>query len=333
MRQIVIAVAAAAALVAGSSGAGAAPTYHVERRIPLPDGGWDLATFDTGSHRVYLARTDAIDAIDVQSGKVTVLAPAGRSHTVVAVNGGAEVLETDGATDAARFIDARSGAELATVKVGQGPDAALLDPATGLALVMNARSGEVTLIDPRAHAVVGTIPVGGSLEIAVADGAGRVFVNVEDRNEVVALDLKARTARHIALTGCDGPTGIAYLPRSHRVLSACGNGVVALTNADTLAVERTLPLGQGPDTAMYDSPRGVALVPCGRSGDLWLFEDGAGGVSPAGHVATQRGARTGALDPGTGRAYLPAADYLPPATPNGRPQIKPGSVTLVVVGP
>ena len=36
--------------------------------------------------------------------------------------------------------------------------------------------------------MTGTIPVGGKLEFAVTDGGGRIFVNVEDKNEIVALD-------------------------------------------------------------------------------------------------------------------------------------------------
>jgi hypothetical protein len=180
---------------------------------------------------------------------------------------------------------------------------------------------------------VGRIEVGGSLELATADGKGGVFLNVEDKNELVALNLKARTAKHVALAGCDGPTGIAYLPLSHRVLSACANGVAVLTDAKTLKAAGSLAIGKGPDTAMYDPVRRRALVPCGRSGDLWAFRDSAKGVEPLGASPTQLGARTGALDPKTGRVYLPAADYGPPAVPNGRPPIKPGSVVMLVLAP
>jgi DNA-binding beta-propeller fold protein YncE len=307
--------------------------YHVETKIALPDGGWDLASFDPVMRRVYLARTDSVTAIDVDTGTVSRLAAASRSHAVVPVNHGAEVMVTDGGTNTARFIDAKTGADIASVKVGTAPDAALFDEHSGLALVMNAKSGDVSLIDPKTHSLVGSIMVGGSLELAVSDGKGRVFLNVEDKNELVVLDLKARTARHIALKGCDGPTGIAYLALSHRVLSACGNGVAALTNALTLKVERTLPIGKGPDTALYDPLRHRALVPCGRSGDVWIFADTAKGVVARGKAATQQGARTGALDPKTGKAYLPAAEYDPPVAPSTRPKMRPGTAVLVVVTP
>ncbi|MBW8815909.1 MAG: hypothetical protein JF588_21025 [Caulobacterales bacterium] len=332
MRFAAIVLAAAGLLLTAFAPA-PAPGYHLEAKVALPDGGWDLASFDAATGRVYLARTDALDALDVASNQVSKLAPATRGHAAVAINGGAEVLLTDGGTDMARIFDAKSGAQVAAIPTGKSPDAALLDPASGLALVMNARSGEVTLIDPKTHAAVGKIEVGGSLELAAADGKGRVFLNVEDKNELVVLDIKGRTAKHVALAGCDGPTGIAYLALSHRVLSACANGVAILTDATTLKSAGSLAIGKGPDTALYDPVRHRALVPCGRSGDLWVFEDSAKGVKPLGAVPTQVGARTAALDPKSGRVYLPAADYGPPATPGGRAPIKPGSVVMVVMAP
>lgn len=332
MRFAVITLAAAA-LGLCAFAAGKPRAYHVEKPIALADGGWDLASFDPVMRRIYLARSDSVTALDVDTGAVTRLGAATGGHAAIPVNHGAEVMVTNGGTGLARFLDARTGAELASVAVGKNPDAALLDGGSGLALVMNARSGDITLIDPKTHKVVGTVMVGGALELADGDGKGKVFINVEDKNELAVLDVKARTVKHIALTGCDGPTGIAYLPLSHRVLSSCANGVAVVTDAAKLKVEKTLPIGQGPDTVMYDAARHRAFVPCGRSGDLAIFSDSAKGVVAEGMVTTRTGARTGALDEKTGRLYLPAADYNPPAAAGGRPQIKPGSVVMVVVAP
>ncbi len=313
MRRLILAAASLLAL-AGAADA-KAPAYAVTGKLALPDGGWDLASFDPAMRRVYIARSDAITAIDVDTGQVTgKLARAYGGHAAVAINGGREVMVTSGRSNTADVFDAKTGAAIASIKVGEKPDAAMLDAATGLAVVMNAESGDLSLIDPAAHAVVATIPVGGSLELGASDGTGRIFVNVEDKNEVVAVDLKARKVlRHYALAGCDGPTGVAWLAVSRRVLSACANGVAAITDPETSKVQ-TLPIGQGPDTALYDAGRKLAFVPT-RSGELDIFADDAAGVTHVGKVATQRGARTGALDPKTGRLYLPAADYAAPAAP------------------
>lgn len=334
---------ACSALLATLGGAGGtaaqtpspASTYRLAPEIALADGGWDLVSFDPVLRRLYVARTEGVTALDVDTGTVTArLAPATRGHAAIPLNNGAELLVTSGGTDTATFVDSRTGAELAAVKVGGNPDAAIFDPATGLAVVMNAKSGTLSLLDPAARKLVGEIAVGGALELGAVDGTGRLYVNVEDKNELVAVDLKTRKVlAHIALTGCDGPTGLAWLPVAHRLLSSCANKVAAVTDPTSRKVVALLPIGAGPDTVAYDGRRRVALIPAGRSGEVDLFADTARGVRPAGKAATHLGARTGAVDERTGRFYAPAADYEAAAPGERRPKMKPGTVRLVVVSP
>ena len=325
---------AAAALALTAAAASAEPTrYHVVGKIALPDGGWDLVSFDPAMGRVYVAHGDMVSAINTADQTVIgKFAPASRSHAAVAINSGTEVLVTNGGDNTAAIFNAKTGTLTATVKTGEKPDAAMVDDASGLAVVMNAKTGDLTLINPRTHAVVAQVPVGGSLELGASLGGGKIAVNVEDKNEVVLIDLKARAViKHIALKGCDGPTGVAWLPISKRILSSCVNGVAAITDPLTDVVT-TLPIGRGPDTVLYDAKRKLAFVPAGRSGELDIFADEATGVRALGKVDTQMGARTGALDPATGRIYLVAADYEP-AISGARPQQKPGSVVALVVAP
>lgn len=334
--RIFLSLASAIAILGAAASVSAQPArYHVVEKLPLPDGGWDLASFDPAMGRVYIARRDGVTAIDVRTGAVTArLVPASGGHAVVPLKDGAEILVTDGRDDMARIYDARSGERLAEIRTGQKPDAAIFDAATGLAVVMNGKSGDLTLIDPASRSAVGQIAIGGGLELAAGDGRGRLFVNIEDRNTLAVVDLRARKLeKRIALTGCDGPTGIAYLPLARRILSTCANGVAAVTDPAAGKVVAGLPIGQGPDSAIYDAQRRLAFVPAGKSGELDIFADTAAGVTPRGKAATQRGARTGALDPATGRIYLPAAEYLPAASPGERPEIKPGTVVAVVVAP
>jgi DNA-binding beta-propeller fold protein YncE len=323
-----------AALLAASPSARASG-YHLAGKIALPDGGWDLASVDPVLGRIYIARSDAVTAIDTRTGAVAPrVAPAHGGHAVVALKDGAEILVTDGHDDLARIYDAHTGALLAEIHTGQKPDAAIYDAASGLAVVMNGHSGDLTLIDPEQRAAVGRIAIGGGLELAAGDGAGLLFVNIEDQNALAVVDLRTRTVlKRIPLSGCDGPTGVAYLPLAHRLLSTCVNGVAAVTDPKAGKVVATLPIGRGPDSAMYDPVRHIAFVPAGQSGELDIFADTAGGIRPLGKVSTQRGARTGAVDPSTGRVYLPAADYIAAESPGGRPEVKPGSVVAVVIAP
>lgn len=327
------AAALGAILLTGATAS--APAYHLDTPVALADGGWDLVSFDPVRRRLYIARTDSVTALDVDTGRVTAkLAAASRSHAVVPLNGGAELMVTDGGSNTARFLDSVTGAEIAAVKVGENPDAALFDPATGLAIVMNAESGTISLIDPIAHTLVGEIAVEPGLELGALDGTGRLYVNDEDKNELAGVDLKTRKlVTRVPLKGCEGPTGLAWLPLAHRLLSSCANGVAAVTDPVAMKVDALLPIGAGPDTVAYDARRHVAMIPAGRAGELDLFSDTAGGVKPLGKLATHLGARTGAVDEKTGRFYAPAADYDMTTAGERRPKMKPGSVRLVIVSP
>jgi len=180
--------------------------------------------------------------------------------------------------------------------------------------------------------VLGTVTVGGSLELGAADGQGHLYINVEDRNEVVVVDTRARmVVRRFALAGCEGPTGIAYDPSSREIVSACGENAVAVVSSPEGRQIARLPIGKGADGAAIDAKRHLALVPAGRDGNLTVIRLGA---KPAviGQVATAVSARTIALDPSTGWAYLPSAK-LAPAAGNDRPKSIPGTFRVLVVAP
>jgi YVTN family beta-propeller protein len=320
------------ALLWCSSIAGAAAAYRVSGEIKAPDGGWDLLSIAPADHRLYLARGDAVMAVDLASGAVTdKLAPAARAHAALAIPGTHDVLVTNGGSDTATIIDGRSGAVRATVQTGKRPDGVAYDPATRTVWVMTPGDGAITVVDPAVAKAVATVPVGGSLEFGAADGRGKLYVNVEDRNEVAVVDTRARKviARE-PLPGCDGPTGIVYDPATKETVSACANGVAVVLSASGKPVA-SLTIGKRPDGAAFDERRHVALIPSGADGNLSIVA-----LSPkpqvVATVATAKSARTIALDPSTGRAYLPAAD-LQPAVGNERPKAVPGTFRILVVEP
>jgi DNA-binding beta-propeller fold protein YncE len=318
---------------AATAALAAAPPYRILDRLAGPDGGWDYVRADPTHDRILLAHGKSVTRFDLATGKVTNgLAPGARLHDALPVNGGAELLVTDGGADQAVFADAETGAAVATIATGKGPDAAGLDPRTGLVLVMDHNGGEIILIDPRTHAKTGEIAVGGDLEAVAFDGAGRAYVNVEDKNQTVVLDLAARkvVARY-PLAGCDGPTGIAADVEDKVLLVAC-DGTMDIVDMATGKVRQTLATGKGADGVAWDAERRLAFVPAGQDGKLSVVAMANGKGTIIQTLPTQRGARTIALDPKSHRLYLPAARYGPPATPGGRPAMTPGSFRLLVVG-
>jgi YVTN family beta-propeller protein len=321
-----------ASLVLAGSAAAAVPAYSVVGTYKAADGGWDILSVDPVAHRLYVARRDSVTAVDLASGTVTdKLAPADGGHSALAIPGTSDVLVTNGTANTATIIDGRTGKLRATIPTGKKPDAATYDPATRTVWVMTPGDGNISVVDPASAKVVATVPVGGSLEFGAADGHAKLYVNVEDKNEVAVVDTRARKVlRREPLPGCDCPTGIAFDPATRETLSACANGVAVVLSATGKPVA-SLTIGKRPDGAAFDPRRHVALVPSGADGTLSVIE-----LSPKPRVVatvqTAKSARTIALDPSTGRAYLPATDLLPPVG-NERPKAVPGTFRILVVAP
>lgn len=327
--MLTLIAAAAAALAVPAT---AAPNYAVTGQYGGADGGWDLLSVDSSQHRLFAARGDSIMAVDLATGKVVDrLLPAERAHAALAIPGTSEVLATNGSANTAVIFDGLTGTVRATIPTGKRPDGASWDPATRTIWVMNPGDGTISVIEPRSAKVVATVPVGGSLEFGAAEGKGKLYVTVEDKNEVAVIDTRKRAvvARE-ALSGCDGPTGIVYVPATRETVSACANGV-----ADVLApngrLVASVAIGQHPDGAVFDAHRNTVLIPSGSEGILYVL-DASAKPHVVQKVPTARSARTIALDPSTGRAYLPAADLLP-AVGSQRPQPRPGTFRILVVSP
>jgi outer membrane protein assembly factor BamB len=306
----------------------------VDRIAAGGEGGWDYVSIDQAARKLYITRGASIMSVDADTGQVKLgLAVTSRSHQVVPINGGAELLVTNGGDATATILDAATGKVRISTKVSAGPDAAILEPTTGLVMVMGHKSGNVDLIDPKTGASAGSITVGGTLEFAAADGNGKAFVNVEDKGEVVAIDMKTRrVVGHYKMAGCEEPTGLAYLAPNNLLLAACGNGVAEFVSPDTGAVVQSLKIGAGSDAAFYDDVRKLAYVPSGATGTLTVITVEGQTAKIIDTIKTAKGARLGMVDTKTGKVYLPAAKFAPPATAGGWPTVVPGSFELLVVG-
>ena len=329
-------VAPLLALFATAVSAGAAPPppphYRVVGSVPGPDGGWDLTSVDPVAGRLYVARSEAIMALDLATNRVTpAVVPAQRGHSAFVIPGTRDVISTNGTSNTAVIFDGMSGKVRSVIAVGKKPDAVAFDPLTRTVWVMNADGGDISVVDPRSAKVVATVMVGGSLELGVADGSGRIFVNVEDRNDVAVLDTRARKLiARFPLTGCEGPTGIAYARDVRLLVSACANGRAIVSTREGVQVAN-LQIGARPDGALYDEQRHVILIPSGGDGTLAVIRlDGSPRVVET--VKTAIGARTGALDAVTGRVYLSAADFAP-AEGAKRPSSLPGTYRVLIVAP
>jgi hypothetical protein len=337
MKSRILAGLMLSALVA--TAAVAAPSqFKIVDRIKVPDGGFDYATFDAATGHVYMPRGAYTTVIDVKTGKASQLTSGVSDHIALVVPGTSLVVLTQRAGKI-RIADTATDKVVAEFQGEKNPNSAAYDAVTKLVFVLNKESGTATIIDPFQRKLVETIPISpNTLEFPVADGAGRIFDNIETTAEIAVIDTKTRkvTGRY-KLAGCEEPTGLAYVPDAKLLISSCGNGVAKFTNADSGKEVASVPIGRGPDAVIYDPARRLAFIPCGRDGVLEVISlADLAHIAVVQHVQTQAGSRTGTLDPATGRVYLMASKPDPAAVPppggRGAPRLA-GSWEVLVVGP
>jgi len=333
-RRFAALLGAASLALAAPACAGGVPAYFKTGSIGGPDGFWDYANWDDASQQVLVGHSNDILVVDPARGTVHAIGQLVRAHIALAIPGTPNIFATSGGDDTVRILDRDTGKQLANIAVGQDPDAAVMAEDGAHAWVMDARSGEISVIDLKAGKETGRIALKPGLEAGALVGPAELAVNNEDESEIELANLATGQADGtIAIPGCANPTGFAYAPDRGLAISTCRNGKAALVDVKARKLVRLVDIGQGPDTAIYDFARQRFIVPCGRSGTLSLIALGKPDSEPiATSVPTELGARTAALDPSSGRLFLPTARFGQ-AGPGQRPPLEPGSFHILVMSP
>ncbi len=320
-------------LLAVSCLAADAPQYRLLHRHTLGgDGGWDYLTLDPESRRLYIARATRVMVVDADSGKVTGEIPDTPGvHGVALATEAGRGFTSNGRDNSVTIFDLKTLKTEARVTTGEGPDAIAYDPASRRVFTFNGRGKSMTAIDAAAGKVVATVALDGRPEFAVADGKGKVYVNIEDKSELVVLDSnKLAVAARWPLAPCEEPTGLALDHEHRRLFVGCRNRKLAVVNADEGKVVATLPIGEGVDATAFDPATQLAFASNWDGTLTVVHEDTPGKYTVASSVPTALGARTMALDPRTHNIFLVTAKYQVPGT--DRRTIVPDSFELLVVG-
>src|SRR6202041_1734589 len=284
------------------------PAYHVIKTYKLGgDGGWDYLTLDSSSHRLYISRATHVMVIDADSGKAV-----GDIPDTPGVHGIALAPElgrgfvSNGREGTVSIFDLKTLATISKVKAGDNPDAILYDPATKRVFTFNGKSQDSTAIDAAKGTVLGTIKLEGKPEFAVSDGKGEIFVNIEDKSQLDAIDPnKLEVESRWPLAPCQEPSGLAMDRKNRRLFVGCDNKMMAVVDADSGKVIATPPIGEGVDATAFDEGTGLAFASCGERGVLTVVrEESPSKFSVAENVNTQEGARTLALDDKTHNVYV-----------------------------
>lgn len=317
--------------------AASAPDMRVLTRLPLGGpGGWDYLSVDAAHRHLFVSRGDRVAVVDLASGKpVGTIADTAGVHGVAVADDLGQGFTSNGASASVTVFDLATLKPLGSIAgTGRNPDAILYDPASHHVFTFNGGSASASVIDPAKRAVIATIALPGKPEFAQADGAGHVYVNIEDKSELVEFDSRSNAVLHTwSLAPCESPSGLALDNAHHRLFSVCGNRVMAVTDANTGKQVATVAIGEGPDAAAFDPASGTVYSSNGRSGTITaVHEDDADHYTVAATIPTQKSARTMTLDPQTHRLYLSAATPGTKKNARGWPEMLPNSFTVLVVG-
>ncbi len=327
-------------IIAGSilSSAHATDGFHTLGRIHIGgDGGWDCLTVDSSARRLYLARANRITVVNVDSGQVVgEVQGLDGAHVVVIDKDLNRGFATSGNTNQVVQFDLNTFEMKARLGVGAKPDILILDNKLQRLFSFNGKDNSVNAIDPATFQIVGTLVLPGKPESAVSNNSGKIFVNIEDKNEVTVFDAaKLRLLTTVPIAGCTEPTGLAIDLKTNKLIIGCGNQQAVIMDSQSGKIQQTFRVGSGVDGVAFDAERNFAFISAGE-GTLTVLSEDVGHFTALADVPTAKGARTLALDQQTGQVYLPYSQFsqLVPA-PDGtrrRPSVKPGTFEILRVG-
>jgi len=327
------ALAAGLLLCTAAWSAVAQPTWSVKQTMHIGgDGGWDYITPDSANHRIFVTRTTHVQVIDTETGKLIANIEGQKSaHGVALVPKLNRGFITDGGGSGAIVIfDLTTYAVLGKITALPDADGIIYDASTNLLLAVSGDGNALLAfkpeIDAKAESLGLPIKLSGAPEFLAADGKGKVYVNLEDKNLVAVVDLQSRKViAEFPVVPGGRPVGMAMDVAHRRLFVGCRNPQkLIVMNADTGAVETALPIGAGVDATAFIN--GQAFASSG-DGTLTVAGENAGKFEVLQSLKTAVGARTMG---GSGmHIYLPSAEYEPVVT--GRPKPKPGTFMVIEV--
>jgi DNA-binding beta-propeller fold protein YncE len=329
MASAVLAVAASLLLADRVQAAPPGPSgYHVVKTIPLGGAGkWDYCVVDAAARRVYVSHGTHVVVLDADSDAVVGDIPdTSGVHGIALAPDLGRGFTSNGRVNTVTIFDLKTLKTITTVKVGGlNPDAIYYDGGSKRVFAFNGRSANATVISAADSKVLGMIPIGGKPEFAVGDDQGHVYVNVEDKSQLLEIDAQKLSVLHRwPLAGCKEPSGLAIDQKNRRLFSVCGNKKMMIVDAGTGKVVATPAIGEDPDAAGFDPDTQLVFSSNGESGDLTVIhQDAADKYTMVENVPTKKYARTMAIDLKTHNIFLPIADFEeakgeedPPMKPN-----------------
>lgn len=311
------------------------PQYHIlKKNLIGGTGGWDYIFANPANQRLYVSHGNRLTVLNLATGdSVGVVSPTLGVHGVAIINGNGKGYTSNGKSNSVSVFDLKTNQILKDIPVGQNPDAIFYDDYSGMIVTCNGKSNDLTFINPKTDEVIATVAVGGKPETAVSDGKGNVFVNVEDKNEVVKINSKTHNVEaHWKLAIGEEPTGLAIDRITHRLIVGCGgNKFMEILDTESGKSLFQLPIGEGCDGIAFDESTKLVFASNGEGTVSVIKEFNANSFKVVQTVASAARARTISLDPVTHHIFLPSAEFKL-VEGQKRPTALPGTFFVLEMG-
>jgi DNA-binding beta-propeller fold protein YncE len=322
LKRLAIATLVLLCSFAGLAGAQESGPYKVLKiQLVGGDGGFDYVTADPDARNLYVARSGPAGHIGVFN--LDTLAPVGDIPGTSAHGGAVDTATGHGfaTSNPVTMFDAKSFAILKKVDVEGNPDGYLNDVYNHHFYILSHAQPNITVLDDKDGAILGTIDIGGAPEQAAADGQGKIYVDIVDKAAIAVIDANTMKVvnRYDLSSRGGGCAGLALDAKNGILFAACRdkNNLIILSAADG-RILTDLPIGVGCDGATFNPETGEVFTSQGDGTLTVVKENSPASFSVEQTVATPPRAKTIALDTRTGDLYLVTAEYGP--TPASSPQ-------------
>ena len=310
MKSKWLAACSVVALVSAAAFA-AAVNYQLQKKVPIPGaGGWDYISVDGAARRIYISHATQVEVLDADSFSLVGPIPStpGVHGIAIASEAGRGYISA-GKSDAVVPFELKTLKPFPEIKVGKKPDAIIFEPLTKRIYVMNGDSNNITVLNASDGSLAGTIDLGGGPEFAVSDGKGNLYVNLEEKNETLHVDVNAMKVKdRWPLAPCATPTSLAMDVEHRRLFVGCRSHHLAVLNADNGKVVFTAPIGERVDAGAFDAKTRLVYLSTG-DGKVFVFhQDSADQYSLSQEITTLKGAKTMGYDPKTRNVIVPTSD-------------------------
>jgi DNA-binding beta-propeller fold protein YncE len=314
--------------------------YHLLKKIVIGgEGGWDYLALEAKSRLLYVSHGNAFEVVNVDTGaKLDPIPNLKGVHGVAFAPDRDRGYISNGRGNSVTVFELGTRKVLEEIPVsGKNPDSIMYEPVSGRVFTFNGGTANATAIDAATNKVVGTIDLGGKPEFAVHDGAGVVFVNNEDKSEIIDFDAKTlEIKKRWSIAPGEGPSGLAIDLKNKRLFSVCDKLMIVsdYENGKTIA---SIPIGNGPDAVRYDPGTGLAFSSNGEGTLTIVKQVSANEYNVLETVKTAPRGRTMELDPKTHNVFIVTAEYGPAPAPTAeqpkpRPVPVPGTFQVLVFG-